>query len=141
MQDCEVHEFGIDCIRKELFIVRHARRFLYYPHSAGVVNNEIAFYVNPQLRITAKKDSGQAGMTRPGFADFSVIDPKIPLLTLTLSPKGRGDRISPPLRGGDKGEGDIFMLLCEPLAHVDSRNPECFREVGNPSESPIPTCN
>jgi hypothetical protein len=53
----------------------------------------------------------------------AVIDPKIPPLTLTLSPKGRGDRISPPLRGGDKGEGDIFMLLCEPLAHVDSRNP------------------
>jgi hypothetical protein len=43
-----------------------------------------------------------------------VIDPKVPL-TLTLSPKGRGDRISPPLRGGDKGEGVIFMLLCERL--------------------------
>jgi hypothetical protein len=44
-----------------------------------------------------------------------VIDPKVPL-TLTLSPKGRGDKIiSPPLRGGDKGEGVIFMLLCERL--------------------------
>jgi hypothetical protein len=70
-----------------------------------------------------------------GFCVFTVIDPKIPPLTLTLSPKGRGDRISPPSRGGDKGEGDIFMFLCEPLAHVDSRNPECFREVGNPSEN------
>jgi hypothetical protein len=42
-----------------------------------------------------------------------------------LSPKGRGDSspllrgvkgcVAPPSRGGDKGEGDIFMLLCEPL--------------------------
>jgi hypothetical protein len=86
--------------------------------------------VTPQLRITAKKDSGQAGMTRSGFANFSVIDPKIPL-TLTLSPKGRGGSspllrgvkgcVAPPLRGGDKREGDVFMFLCEPKAHVDSR--------------------
>jgi hypothetical protein len=32
-----------------------------------------------------------------------VIDPKVP-----LSPKGRGDLIiSPPLRGGDRGEGAL----------------------------------
>jgi hypothetical protein len=42
---------------------------------------------------------------------FILIDLKIPL-TLTLSPKGRGDKIiSPPLRGGDKGEGGILMLF------------------------------
>jgi hypothetical protein len=80
-----------------------------------------------------------------GFCVFTVIDPKIPPLTLTLSPKGRGDSspllrgvkgcVAPPSRGGDKGEGDIFMFICEPLAHVDSRNPECFREVGNHSEN------
>ena len=32
-------------------------------------------------------------------------------LTLALSPQGRGDlRIAPPLRGGDKGEGEIAGL-------------------------------
>jgi len=41
-------------------------------------------------------------------ADFKkdAIVLKIPL-SLTLSPKGRGDTLnSPPLRGGDEGEGD-----------------------------------
>ncbi len=55
-----------------------------------------------------------------------------------LSHRGRRDLIiSPPLRGGDKGEGDIFMLLCEPMAHVDSRgngNPFILREFGYPPE-------
>ncbi len=46
---------------------------------------------------------------------FSVIDTKIPL-TLSLSRKGRGDySFSPPLTGGDEGEGEL-------LAHVDSRS-------------------
>jgi hypothetical protein len=31
------------------------------------------FLVTPQLWVQAKKDSGQAGMTNPTFADFSVI--------------------------------------------------------------------
>ncbi len=67
-------------------------------------------------------------MTKKGVRKL-VIDPKIPL-TLTLSPKGRGDLIiSPPLRGGDKGEGDISVLSCELMALIDScgnGNPEDF---------------
>jgi hypothetical protein len=74
------------------------------------------FPVTPQLRITAKKDSGQGGMTRPGFADFPVIDPKIPPLTLTLSHKGRGDRISPPLPRGEGTKGRV-TFSCSFVSH------------------------
>jgi hypothetical protein len=72
--------------------------------------------VTIQLWITAKKDSGQAGMTRSGFANFPVIDPKIPPLTLTLSPKGRGDRISPPLPRGEGTKGRV-TFSCSFVSH------------------------
>ncbi len=32
--------------------------------------------------------------------------------------------LSPPLTGGDRGEGDIFIFFCEPMAHVASRESE-----------------
>jgi len=48
-----------------------------------------------------------------------VIDPKIPLFQPS-PPSGEGKKF-PSLKGRDLREGDIFMLLCEPLAHVDSR--------------------